>query len=789
MNQDSQDSAIDGLGQLGGYRLLSELGVGAAGQVYLARQQDPAREVAIKVLRSASASGRQRFEREVSLLASLEHTNIARLYDAGTESGPAGDVPYLVMEYVRGQDLIAYAQAESLSTAQRLALMAQVARAAHFAHTRGVIHRDLKPANILVNERGEPKILDFGVAHVTADDATQMTGAGEILGTLAYMSWEQLCGEAKQVDARSDVYALGVIAYELLSGELPYPGLRSDTLISALGRMQRESPQKLSAHLPAARGDIETLVMKALSQDAAQRYGSAAEFAADIERYLKQQPIEARPPTLGYVLGLFVRRHKALSAAAGLALASLLAAVAVSLSFAVSETRARAAAESRLAEREAVTQFLSGMLTSADPAKAMGEKVTVVDALNVAAAELSARKDLPAGSRSQLQRALGNTYVGLGRYEDGLKLLEAARNGLISNAESGGFDSTELALEFSAAYLAAGREADAMAELSALDPATHGAHREKLALAKANVLINQGHFDQVETLLAPYWPAASGRMQLGDELSLNLAGVYAHALQSQSKFSEALPVAQAALEATHQAWGQNHPRYTQTAEVVANIYRDLGNFDEAIPLFEAIIDRRKQIFGQNHTNVYLGQIGLAATLALSGNAEAGLPPAQQAHQGLLEILGPDAEMTRAAASLLAYVASEADQLALAARINQGLIDQAEAKPDGPSMNDLVEYNNLGNNYKGLGRLAEAQQTFARLIALGSGMLPQDHLHLAIFRGNYADVLRMRRNFSAAIEQIDLAMPVLVATLGAEHARVAIFQQRRSWAEQADPGAY
>ena len=423
---DKQAPHNDGLGQLGGYRLLSELGVGAAGQVYLAQQSDPAREVAIKVLRSASAAGRQRFEREVSLLASLEHTNIARLYDAGTEAGPAGEVPYLVMEYVRGQDLIAYAQTAALSTAQRLALMAQVARAAHFAHTRGVIHRDLKPANILVNERGEPKILDFGVAHVTADDATQMTGAGEILGTLAYMSWEQLCGEAKQVDARSDVYALGAIAYELLSGELPYPGLRSDTLVSALGRMQREAPRKLSAHLPAARGDIETLVMKALSQDAAQRYGSAAEFAADIERYLKQQPIEARPPTLGYVLGLFVRRHKALSTAAGLALASLIAAVAVSLSFAISESQARAAAEGRLAEREAVTQFLIDMLTTADPSNALGRKLTVLEVLDSARAELTADQQLPTDVRSQLQRALGLTYVALGESDQGLTLLEPA---------------------------------------------------------------------------------------------------------------------------------------------------------------------------------------------------------------------------------------------------------------------------------------------------------------------------------------------------------------------------
>ena len=294
------------LGTIGGYRLIRLIGEGAAGQVFLAEQQQPHRQVAVKVLRSAAAAGRARFEREVELLANLEHNNIARLYDSGTAEGPAGDLPYLVMEYVDGQDLLRYADQQQLDLAQRLQLLAQVARAAHFAHTRGVIHRDLKPGNILVNERGEPKILDFGIAHVVADEVTQMTGAGEILGTLAYMSWEQLCGEGHLVDARADVYALGVIGYQLVSGQQPYPGLTAETLVGALGRLQRETPQRLSAHCAAAAGDVETIIGKAMAREASHRYGSAAEFAADIERYLTRQPIEARPPTATYLLSLLI---------------------------------------------------------------------------------------------------------------------------------------------------------------------------------------------------------------------------------------------------------------------------------------------------------------------------------------------------------------------------------------------------------------------------------------------------------------------------------------------------
>ena len=219
--------------KIGPYRIRGLLGEGASGRVYLAAESDPPREVALKVLRAASlpAEAQLRFRREAELLARLEHPAIARLYAAGVADTEAGPLPWLAMERVQGRELLDYARSQSLSIERKLALLAEIGRAVHYAHSRGVVHRDLKPANILVDADGHPHVLDFGVSHMVREDAA-MTVDGQVLGTVPYMSTEQLAGSRTAGDPRSDVYALGVIAYELLSGVLPYPGLSKSTVLA-----------------------------------------------------------------------------------------------------------------------------------------------------------------------------------------------------------------------------------------------------------------------------------------------------------------------------------------------------------------------------------------------------------------------------------------------------------------------------------------------------------------------------------------------------------------------------
>lgn len=623
-----QDAAATPLGQIGPYQLIRLIGEGAAGQVFLAEQQQPHRQVAVKVLRSAAAAGRARFEREVELLANLEHNNIARLYDSGTADGPAGEVPYLVMEFVDGQDLLSYTNQQQLDTEQRLKLLAQVARAAHFAHTRGVIHRDLKPGNILVNVRGEPKILDFGVAHVVADDATQMTGAGEILGTLSYMSWEQLCGEANRVDARSDVYALGVIGYQLLAGDLPYPGLREDTLVAALGRLQREQPTPLARRDSRLAGDIDTLISRAMAREPERRYGSAAELAADVERFLRRQPIEARPPTFGYVLGLFVRRHKALAIGTCTALIAMVVGTGVAMRYAYVADVARDEAQARAAEFEAINAFTGQMLGAAQPEEARGREVTVREIVERANAELQRDLSQPPRVRSSLEVMLGKTYQALGDSAKALPLIQDAaqsRQSVLGPDHPETIDAQTLWVQL-LDVLGRRTEADELLTriLGTSDPRKIDATVEKIGLLQMRAIlwIDNERADLAVPLLDAVLAlvrASPDRTDKGTELSLEYWR--GHALDLLGDLPAALESAEYVFEKSVSVWGERSPHTEIYRQSLAARLAWMGDFERSEPLFRQAIQSAVATQGEQHPYVASMRANYARMLLDAGRAQ------------------------------------------------------------------------------------------------------------------------------------------------------------------------
>ena len=328
------------------YRVVRLIGEGGMGAVYEAEQEHPRRTVALKVIKTGTASPAllRRFEQEAEALGRLQHPGIAQIYEAGTADTGFGPQPYFAMEFIRGLSLKDYAEGHHLGARERLEIMEGVCEAVHHAHQRGLIHRDLKPGNILVDQTGQPKILDFGVARVTDRDAqaTSQTDVGQLIGTLAYMSPEQVLADPLELDTRSDVYALGVILYELLAGKLPYN--IGNKLHEALHAIREEDPARLSSVNHSYRGDIETIVAKALEKDKTRRYGSAAELAADIRRYLADEPVEARPASLSYQLQKFARRHKAVAWGAAAVFVVLIGGIVVSASQAARARRAEAIA-------------------------------------------------------------------------------------------------------------------------------------------------------------------------------------------------------------------------------------------------------------------------------------------------------------------------------------------------------------------------------------------------------------------------------------------------------------
>lgn len=310
--------------QIGPYEVIDKIGEGGMGVVYKATQSLPRRTVALKVIKPQMVTRHslERFRFETQVLGRLQHPGIAQIYDAGTTRTDFGEQPYFAMEYIRGTPLSEYVKLRHCTLQERLALIQKIADAVHHAHTRGVVHRDIKPANILVTEDGQPKILDFGVARSIGsdvDDSANMTRVGQLVGTVPYMSPEQVGGESDEIDARSDIYSLGVVLYEILAGHLPY-NLEKQLIHEAVRVIREVEPEHLSSVSRVYKGDIETIVSKALSKERTRRYQSASEFSADIHRYLTNQPVLARPASAWYQVSKLAKRHK--MTAVGISIAS-----------------------------------------------------------------------------------------------------------------------------------------------------------------------------------------------------------------------------------------------------------------------------------------------------------------------------------------------------------------------------------------------------------------------------------------------------------------------------------
>jgi WD40 repeat protein/serine/threonine protein kinase len=330
--------------RLGHYTIGERIGEGGMGTVYAARQESPKRDVALKVIRPdrLSAASLRRFRHEAEILGSLQHAGIAQVFEAGEADielvdGSRLEQPYLVMELVRGVPLLEFVRSHELDRPSRIELLALICDAVHHAHQRGVIHRDLKPENVLVSDAGgaligSPKILDFGIARAMAEDGqplTMNTHAGQLLGSIACMSPEQVSGDSDQVDARSDVYALGVLLYRLLVDRNPID-TETCTVPEAVRRISDGEPPRLSFIDPSLRGDLTVIAAKALDVDKERRYLTAAALADDLRRHLRGHPIAARTDSAMYVLGKTIRRHRSLSVAAVTVLVSLVAVAIVS---------------------------------------------------------------------------------------------------------------------------------------------------------------------------------------------------------------------------------------------------------------------------------------------------------------------------------------------------------------------------------------------------------------------------------------------------------------------------
>lgn len=765
---------------IGQYRLIRKIGEGGMGQVWLAEQSEPLKRfVALKLIHGGifDPALLRRFQAERQSLASMDHPAIAKVFDAGAT---AAGQPYFVMEYVPGEAITTYCDTRKLTISERLELFIQICDGVQHAHQKAIIHRDLKPANILVVDvdgRPIPRIIDFGLAKVVgqfADNANPATRAEVFVGTPGYMSPEQ--AGSSDIDTRTDVYSLGVVLYELLTGQLPFDAERLKQLpffeilrltqeqeavrpsarvgqnmkaATSAAENRRSEPKKLERQL---RGDLDWITLKALEKDRGRRYGTPTELSRDIRRHLDDVPVEAGPGNVGYRIQKYIRRHRF-----GVTVTALLSMLLPAFAVLQSIQLRRIARERDRAGR--ITQFMTEMFKVSNPGEERGNQVTAREILDKASADIKTGLAKDPEMQAQMMMVMGKVYDNLGLYPQADSLLRQAtaiRRSALGTENQDTAASTR-ALAWTLGHEGHYAEAETL-QRQVLDfqKRTLGAENPETVTTMADlavILADEGHYPEAEKLERE---ALELRRRFLRPDDLNIAGSLenlATVLQMEARYPEAERLDKEAIAIRSRALGPDHPDTIATMNNLANVVYFEGRYPEAERLDLEVLDERRKVFGAENPLTLKTMSNLANIL----HREHREPEAEKLCRETLEIqkrvLGPEHPETLMSMNNLTAILSKERKFAEAEQIGEEVLDirRRVLGPEHPLT--LRAMSNLADSLTKLGNWTGAEKLLQQALEIQRRVLGPDHPDTALSTYNLACVIAHQGKSTEALAML------------------------------------
>jgi serine/threonine protein kinase len=743
-------------GSIGPYVLVRILGEGGMGQVWLAEQTAPVkRQVALKLIKGGlyGSAVIQRFESERQSLAVMNHPAIAKVFDAGaTKDGQ----PYFVMEYVDGPPITRYCDNKKLKIRERLELFIKVCEGVQHAHQKAIVHRDLKPSNVLVTEvdgKPVPRIIDFGVAKAISSqpgaEQTQFTEMGALIGTRGFISPEQADPNVLDVDTRTDVYSLGALLYVLLTGMLPFDsdGGKKKPIDEVLRQLRAEDPPspstKVNAETETAtaaaerrgtetkqlakllKGDLDWITMKAVEKDRACRYGTPSELAADIERYLENRPVVARPASAGHRLKKYVQRHRV-----GAAVATGAAALLVAFTVMQAVELRRITRERDRANR--ITDFMTSMFKVSDPSESRGNTITAREVLDKASQKIDTGLAQDPELQAQLTQVMGSVYQTLGLYRQAESLLDRT-------------------VDIRRRVLGS-KSPDTLRSASAL----------------SYVLEQEGHYKDAEKLQRETLEIQT--RVLGPEAPDTLSTKYllGWTLRREGQLAEATKLDRETLDARRRVLGRENLDTVASMESVAIVLRGERRFPEAESLAREALDTRKRLLGPDNPDTVMSMSNLAIILHAEGRYSEAASLVGQVLEIRRRVLGPEHPDTLAAMNNLCIELRRLNEFTEAGQLGREALD-IERRVLGPEHAlTLSTMANLANSLASEGKFAEAEELDSQMLQIRQRVLGPEHPDTLTAMGNLASDFDSLGQYAKAEQLQRKALDTMRRALGPEN---------------------